>query len=176
MVAGADSIDDLDVLRHGGLSRLSGGVRAVQAADHRARAALVSSRRRGRRQRGPYRSASGWGRSNQQARARQIAKTAIRKGAAAKNRPADLINIALEKVVAARLDLPWHPRPHERCPAGGAAAAAGRARQRRTTQYNRSKQTAQGPTWSHFKRLFTHLEWLDKLGDTSVWVNGVAAP
>jgi hypothetical protein len=45
-----------------------------------------------------------------------------------------------------------------------------------TTQYNRLKQTAQAPTWSHFKRLFTHLEWLDKLGDTSVWVDGVAAP
>jgi hypothetical protein len=28
MVAGADSIDDLDVLRHGGLPRLFGGVRA----------------------------------------------------------------------------------------------------------------------------------------------------
>ncbi|MEU5539258.1 IS1380 family transposase, partial [Streptomyces sp. NPDC020362] len=28
MAAGADSIDDLDVLRHGGLSRLPGGVRA----------------------------------------------------------------------------------------------------------------------------------------------------
>ncbi|MFC3350021.1 IS1380 family transposase, partial [Streptomyces echinoruber] len=28
MIAGADSIDDLDVLRHGGLSRLFGGVRA----------------------------------------------------------------------------------------------------------------------------------------------------
>ncbi|SCE55581.1 hypothetical protein GA0115245_15161, partial [Streptomyces sp. di188] len=28
MTAGADSIDDLDVLRHGGLARLFGGVRA----------------------------------------------------------------------------------------------------------------------------------------------------
>ncbi|MEW2490553.1 hypothetical protein [Streptomyces sp. NPDC048411] len=31
-----------------------------------------------------------------------------------------------------------------------------------TTQFNRLKQTEQGPSWSHFKRLFTHLEWLDK--------------
>ncbi|MCC5577267.1 hypothetical protein IMZ11_16705 [Microtetraspora sp. AC03309] len=31
MVAGADSLDDLDVLRHGGLSRLFGGVRAFHA-------------------------------------------------------------------------------------------------------------------------------------------------
>ncbi|MFB7078337.1 DUF4158 domain-containing protein [Streptomyces sp. NPDC056308] len=79
----------------------------------------------------------------QQARARQIAEAAIRKEAAAKNRPADLIKIGLEKVVAAGLELPafstfdtmtstirtevnasilpWHPRPDERCPAGGAA-------------------------------------------------------
>ncbi|MFE6682908.1 DUF4158 domain-containing protein [Streptomyces sp. NPDC057729] len=42
----------------------------------------------------------------QQARARQIAEAAIRKEAAAKNRPADLIKIALEKVVAAGLELP----------------------------------------------------------------------
>ncbi|MEV8569662.1 hypothetical protein AB0436_29535 [Streptomyces sp. NPDC051322] len=41
-----------------------------------------------------------------------------------------------------------------------------------TTQFKRLKQTAQGPSWSHFKRLFTHLEWLDKLGDTAVWVDG----
>lgn len=45
-----------------------------------------------------------------------------------------------------------------------------------TTRFNRLKQTAQGPSWSHFKRLFTHLEWLDTLGDTAVWVDGVASP
>jgi hypothetical protein len=28
MVAGADSIDDLDVIRHGGMTRLFGGIRA----------------------------------------------------------------------------------------------------------------------------------------------------
>jgi hypothetical protein len=41
-----------------------------------------------------------------QAKARQIAEQSIRKEAAAKNRPADLINIALEKVVEAGLELP----------------------------------------------------------------------
>ncbi|RSO03918.1 hypothetical protein DMH18_35690 [Streptomyces sp. WAC 06783] len=44
-----------------------------------------------------------------------------------------------------------------------------------TTPYHRLK-TAQIPTWSHFKRLFTHLRRLDKVGDTAVWVDGVAAP
>ncbi|MFM9442495.1 DUF4158 domain-containing protein [Streptomyces acidiscabies] len=42
----------------------------------------------------------------QQSQARQIAEAAIRKEAAAKNRPADLIDIALEKVVVAGLELP----------------------------------------------------------------------
>ncbi|MFE2275032.1 DUF4158 domain-containing protein [Streptomyces lavendulae] len=41
-----------------------------------------------------------------QAQARRIAEVSIRKEAAAKNRPADLINIALEKVVGAGLELP----------------------------------------------------------------------
>ncbi|MEU6667938.1 hypothetical protein [Streptomyces sp. NPDC046727] len=82
-----------------------------------------------------------------QARARGIVEQSIRKEAAAKNRPADLTNIALEKVVEAglelpgfstfdnmapknpyrgeRLDLYGHPRPHERCSAAGAHAAVG---------------------------------------------------
>lgn len=41
-----------------------------------------------------------------QAEARRIAEQSIRREAAAKNRPADLINIALEKVVEAGLELP----------------------------------------------------------------------
>ncbi|MGK3110352.1 hypothetical protein [Streptomyces sp. WAC05858] len=45
-----------------------------------------------------------------------------------------------------------------------------------TTQYNRLKKFAQSPTWSHFKRLITQLEWLDALGDTgrgwTVWHRG----
>ncbi|WP_456154250.1 DUF4158 domain-containing protein [Streptomyces goshikiensis] len=41
-----------------------------------------------------------------QAKARQVVEQSIRKEAAAKNRPADLINIALEKVVEAGLELP----------------------------------------------------------------------
>ncbi|MFJ5722306.1 DUF4158 domain-containing protein [Streptomyces sp. NPDC093149] len=41
-----------------------------------------------------------------QAEARRVAEQAIREEAAAKNRPADLIDIALEKVVEAGLELP----------------------------------------------------------------------
>lgn len=44
-----------------------------------------------------------------------------------------------------------------------------------TTLFNRLKKPARGPTWSHFKNLTKRLEWLDELGDTDVWMEGVAA-
>jgi hypothetical protein len=44
-----------------------------------------------------------------------------------------------------------------------------------TTLFNRLKKPAKGPTWSHFKNLTKRLEWLDELGDTDVWMGGVAA-
>ncbi|MFD8811269.1 hypothetical protein ACFV23_07220 [Streptomyces sp. NPDC059627] len=133
----------------------------------------------------------------QQSQARQIAEAAIRKEAAAKNRSADLINIALEKVVAAGLELPAFSTfdtmtstirtevnasiccgIHDRMSLAEQAGTLRLLEERDsdgTTQFNRLKQTAQGPRRSHFKRLFTHLEWLDEFGDTAVWVDGVAA-
>ncbi|GAA1141718.1 DUF4158 domain-containing protein [Streptomyces javensis] len=134
----------------------------------------------------------------QQSQARQIAEAAIRKEAASKNRPADLINIALEKVVAAGLELPAFSTfdlmtstvrtevnasicrgIHDRMSAVQRAGLLRLPEERDsdgTTQFNRLKQTAQAPTWSHFKRLCMRLEWLDALGDSAVWVDGVAAP
>ncbi|MEV4530417.1 Tn3 family transposase [Streptosporangium sp. NPDC049304] len=44
-----------------------------------------------------------------------------------------------------------------------------------TTLFNRLKKPAKGPTWSHFKNLTKRLERLDELGDTDVWMDGVAA-
>jgi len=44
-----------------------------------------------------------------------------------------------------------------------------------TTQYNRLKKSAQSPTWSHFKRLTTHLDWVDALGDSRVLAERVNA-
>ncbi|MEU7378799.1 DUF4158 domain-containing protein [Streptomyces sp. NPDC042207] len=101
-----------------------------------------------------------------QAEARRIAEQAIRKEAAAKNRPADLINIALEKVVEAglelpgfstfdkmcledphrgeRLDLRGHPRPHEPPSAHRAAAAAGGARRGRHDAVQPAEEARQG--------------------------------
>ncbi|WP_330319205.1 Tn3 family transposase [Streptomyces platensis] len=43
-----------------------------------------------------------------------------------------------------------------------------------TTLFNRLKKPAKGPTWSHFKNLAKRLEWVDELGDTSVWMESVA--
>ncbi|MFJ2703522.1 hypothetical protein ACIO3R_10010 [Streptomyces sp. NPDC087428] len=133
-----------------------------------------------------------------QSQARQIAEATIRKEVTAKNRPADLINIALEKVVAAGLELPTFSTfdtmastirtevntsicwgIHNRMSLAEQARMLWLLEERDSdgiTQFNRLKQTAQGPSWSHCKRLFTHLQWLDELGDTAVWVDGVAAP
>lgn len=115
----------------------------------------------------------------QQSQARLIAEAASRREAASKNRPADLINIALEKVVAAGLELPAfstfdamassvRSEVNASICAGiyGRMSAVGRAVMLRlleerdsdgTTPFNRLKKSAQGPSWSHFKRLFTHL-------------------
>ncbi|MFI1711440.1 hypothetical protein [Streptomyces griseoruber] len=110
-----------------------------------------------------------------QARARRIAGESIRKEAASKNRPADLINIALEKVVEAGLEPPAFSTfdamastlrkevnaeicggIHKRMSAFERAGLLRLLEERErdgTTLYNRLKKPAQGPTWSHFKNL-----------------------
>jgi hypothetical protein len=132
-----------------------------------------------------------------QAAARRIAGESIRKEAAAKNRPADLINIALEKVAGAGLELPAFSTLdamastirkevnaaicagiHDRMSAVQRAGLLRLLEERDadgTTQYNRVKKQAQAPSWSHFKRLVTQLDWVDALGDTAVWMDGVAS-
>ncbi|MFD6278072.1 Tn3 family transposase [Streptomyces sp. NPDC060209] len=132
-----------------------------------------------------------------QAKAPGIAEQSIRKEAAAKNRPADLINIALEKVVEAGLELPGFSTfdkmaskirtevnasiragIHDRMSAAQRAGLLRLLEERDsdgTTLFNRLKKPAQGPTWSHFKNLTKRLEWLDDLGDTCVWMDRVAA-
>ncbi|MFI1569142.1 Tn3 family transposase [Streptomyces sp. NPDC020490] len=132
-----------------------------------------------------------------QAEARRVAETAIRKEAAAKNRPADLINIALEKVVEAGLELPGFSTfdkmaskirtevnasicegIHDRMSPLQRAEALRLLEERDadgTTLFNRLKKPAKGPSWSHFKNLTKRMEWVDGLGDSAVWMDGVAA-
>ncbi|UXY17495.1 hypothetical protein N8I84_00965 [Streptomyces cynarae] len=123
-----------------------------------------------------------------QAKARGIVEQSIRKEAAAKNRPADLINIALEKVVEAGLELPGFSTfdkmaseirtevnasigmgIHDRMSAAQRAGLMRLLEERDsdgTTLFNRLKKPAKGPTWSHSKNLTKRLEWLDVLGVT----------
>lgn len=132
-----------------------------------------------------------------QAEARRIAEQSIRKEAAAKYRPADLINIALEKVVEAGLELPgcstFDKMASKIRTEVNASICVGihdrmsplqrsellRLLEERdgdgTTLFNRLKKPAKGPSWSHFKNLTKRMEWLDSLGDSAVWMNGVAA-
>jgi hypothetical protein len=130
-----------------------------------------------------------------QGEARRIVERSIRKEAAAKNRPADLINIALEKVVEAGLELPGFSTfdkmaskirtevnasiregIHDRM--SPVQRAGLRLLEERdtdgTTLFNRLKKPAKGPTWSHFKNLAKRREWLDELGVTSAWMESVA--
>ncbi|MCX4481936.1 DUF4158 domain-containing protein [Streptomyces cellulosae] len=110
-----------------------------------------------------------------QAEAFRIAEGSIRKEARAKNRPADLINIALEKVVGAGLELPAFSTLDamastcrkevnssncmgipDRVSAVERAGLLRLLEERDpdgTTQYTRLNKSTQSPTWSHFKRL-----------------------
>ncbi|GAV41726.1 Tn3 family transposase [Streptomyces acidiscabies] len=133
-----------------------------------------------------------------QAKARQVAQAAIWVEAASKNRPADLINVALEKVVEAGLELPafstldamastLRKEVNSSICAGIHDRMSGEDRARRlgllstygtdgTTKFNELKQSAaQKPSWSHFKKLAGHLEWIDVLGKSEAWLEGVAA-
>ncbi|RLU81288.1 hypothetical protein CTZ27_32575 [Streptomyces griseocarneus] len=108
-----------------------------------------------------------------------------------------MINIALEKVVEAGLELPAFSTfdamaskirrevntaicdgVHDRISPVEQAGLARLLEERDgdgTTLFNRLKRPAQGPSRSHFKNLTKRLEWVDELGDTDVWMDGVAA-
>ncbi|MBT2401420.1 Tn3 family transposase [Streptomyces sp. ISL-100] len=131
------------------------------------------------------------------AKARKIAEATIRVEAAAKNNPADLINIALEKLVEAGLELLAFSTLdamaskvrgevntaicggiHDRMSEPERAAALRLLNVKGLdgkTSYNRLKLAAQRPSWSNFRRQKDHLQWVDELGDTGVWLEGVAS-
>ncbi|WP_432047838.1 hypothetical protein [Streptomyces asiaticus] len=121
----------------------------------------------------------------------------MRSEAVSKNRPADLINIALEKVVEAGLELPGFTtldalaaKVRTELNASicmGIYDQLSEAHRERllallsekdesgTTKYNRLKRSAKAPTWSHFRAQAEHLGWVDGLGETVVWLTGVAS-
>ncbi|MFB9586595.1 DUF4158 domain-containing protein [Streptomyces goshikiensis] len=129
--------------------------------------------------------------------ARALAEETMRVEAASKYNPADLINIALEKLVEAGLEIPRFStldtmastvrgQVNEEILAGIRGRMTGQERARLLgladaigldgkTLFNALKQNPGRATWSHFKRLKGHVEWVDGLGDPGKWLEGVAA-
>jgi hypothetical protein len=113
-----------------------------------------------------------------------------------KNHPPDLINVALERLVEASLELPAFSTLDEMATsiraevnaqifAGIAARIGPDGRQRALgllntagpdgrSMFNRLKKPAQRATWSRFKAQAEYLDEVDALGDTARWLEGVA--
>jgi hypothetical protein len=129
-------------------------------------------------------------------RARTVAARAIREAAEGKNHPPDLINVALELLVKESLELPGYSTldelaarirhevntelftrivgrmtETERAGLEGLMEVGGPSR--RSGHY-RLKQAAGRASWSAFRVQVDHLSWVDSLGDTSRWLEGVA--
>ena len=131
-----------------------------------------------------------------QRRARAVAEAAIREAALVKNHPPDLINVALERLVEASLELPAFSTLDEMATsiraevnaqifAGIAARMGPDGRERALgllntagpdgrSMFNRLKKPAQRATWSRFKAQAEYLDEVDGLGDTARWLEGVA--
>ena len=129
-------------------------------------------------------------------RARAIAAAEIRKAAQVKNHPPDLINVALEKLLEASLELPGFSTLDEMATRIRAevnieifATIAERmgedGRQRMQalltasgpdgrSMFNRLKKPAQRATWLRFRAQSEYLDQVDQLGDTAAWLAGIA--
>ncbi|MFI0349929.1 DUF4158 domain-containing protein [Actinomadura sp. 9N407] len=131
-----------------------------------------------------------------QRRARALAAGAIREEALVKNHPPDLINVALERLIEASLELPAFSTLDRMATtiraevnAGIFARVAARTgpegRQRLeallttggpggASMFNRLKKPAQRASWSQFKAQAEYLDQEDALGDTGAWLEGIA--
>src|SRR5271166_5223848 len=129
-------------------------------------------------------------------RARALAAVAIREAAQVRNHPPDLINVALERIIEASLELPAYSTLEEMAAyirtevneaicAGIVARMGPEGRQRAQglldtaasdgrSMFNRLKKPAQRATWSRFKAQAEYLDEVDELGDTARWLEGVA--
>jgi len=124
------------------------------------------------------------------------AEAAIREAALVRNHPPDLINVALERIIEASLELPGYSTlddmattiraevneaifagivarmgPEGRLRAQGllaTAASDGRS------MFNRLKKPAKRATWSRFRAQAEYLDEVDEIGDTAYWLEGVA--
>jgi TnpA family transposase len=130
-----------------------------------------------------------------QRRARALAAAEIRDAALVKNHPPDLINVALERLVEASLELPAFSTLDEMATAIRAEVNAGifaritsrmgpGGQQRLQalltmagdgkSMFNRLKKPAQRATWSRFKAQAGYLDQVDDLGGTAAWLEGIA--
>ncbi|MGJ3561791.1 hypothetical protein ACR6C2_40260 [Streptomyces sp. INA 01156] len=113
-----------------------------------------------------------------------------------KNNPPDLINVALEELVRATCELPAFRTLDEmaariRREVNEDIFATVRSRMTlqdrarlhgllevggldRKSGLNRLKKPAKRPSWSYLKEQHKHLQWVDGLGDTDAWLEGVA--
>jgi hypothetical protein len=129
-------------------------------------------------------------------RARAVAAAAIRTAAEVKNNPPDLINVALEMLVKASLELPGYSTLDElasriRREVNTAIFERVVARMllpdrlrleallevrspAAKTPFNRLKQPAGRASWTAFREQVQHLAWVTSLGDTDAWLDGVA--
>jgi len=130
------------------------------------------------------------------ARAHAVAATAIRDAAAVKNNPPDLINVALETLVAQSLELlgftvldkmvsKIRGEVNREIIAGvcGRISGVERAGLMATVQvpgtggqsmFTRMKKPAKRPSWSRFREQSQYLGQVDELSDTGAWLDGVA--
>jgi TnpA family transposase len=126
---------------------------------------------------------------------REVAERAIRKAVQSKDNPADLINVALEELVRARCELPGYTTLDAMVASIRTEVNTGffttiasrldrveRARVERLllvdpatrrSAFDRLKDPAKAPTLGKFKERLAHLETLDSLGPTEVWLEGV---
>jgi TnpA family transposase len=129
------------------------------------------------------------------AKVRTVAEQAIRAAVQTKDNPADLINVALEELVRARCELPGYTTLDAMAATirtevnfGFFALVAARPgwpeRARldrlllvdpatRRSEFDRVKTPAQAATLGKFKARLAHLQGLDAIGPTEVWLEGV---
>ncbi len=131
-------------------------------------------------------------------RARAVAVEAIGAAALVKNNPPDLINVALEMLVKSSLELPgfWtldemaarirhevNTTMFERV--GARIALPDRVGLEDLLEvdgpgaksaFSRLKRVAGRASWSAFREQVAHLRWVDSLGDSEAWLEGIAEP
>ena len=126
--------------------------------------------------------------------ARKVAADAIEEAARRKNDPADLINIALERLVEGSYELPAFRTLNDmattiRARANGdifttvlaRLGDVGVGRLERLlvvggggkSEFNELKRPARRPSWWNFRAQLEHQRWVDELGEARAWWQGV---